>query len=158
MLKQGREYAQEREAALAEAVKEVASELRLIEAGDLVAYLRTEQLGNVRSLVNASTEMYFKPGTLRFGLTGQAEVAWNSAPRIVLDMEFHHRRINVFFRLLLENDEAGVEIDYLSFGSGADRNPDENTRRLLEALADARIEPASAMQRLRETAGLEGNW
>ena len=81
MLKQGREYAQEREAALAEAVKEVASELRLIEAGDLVAYLRTEQLGNVRSLVNASTEMYFKPGTLRFGLTGQAEVAWNSAPR-----------------------------------------------------------------------------
>ena len=88
--------------------------------------------------------------------TGLRSVA--SAPRIVLDMEFHHRGINVFFRLLLENDEAGVEIDYLSFGSGADRNPDENTRRLLEALADARIEPASAMQRLRETAGLEGSW
>ncbi len=156
MLKQGREYAQEREAALAEAVKEVASELRLIEAGDLVAFFRTEQLGNVRSLVNASTEMYFKPGTLRFGLSGQAEVAWNSAPRIILDMEFHHRRIDVFFRLLLENDEAGVEIDYISFAGAAGRDPEENTRFLIEALADARIEPASALARIRETADAEG--
>jgi hypothetical protein len=139
MLKQGREYAQEREAALAAAVKEVASELRLIEAADLVAYLRTEQFGNVRSLVNASIEMYFKPGTLRFGLAGHAEVSWNSAPRIVLDMEFHHRGVNVFFRLLLEDDEGGVEIDYISFGSAPAAEPGENTIRLMEALADARI-------------------
>lgn len=152
MQKQGREYAEEREALLAEAVKEVASELRLIEAADLVAFLRTEQYGNVRSLVNASTEMYFKRGTLRFGLSGQADVTWNSPPRIVLDMEFHHHRVNVFFRLVLENDEAGVDIDYISFGGTPARDPEDNTRRLRDALADARIAPMPASKARRETA------
>ena len=139
---------------LAEGVKEVASELRLIEAADLVAFLRMEQFGNVRSLVNASTEMYFKPGTLRFGLSGQADVNWNSPPRIVLDMEFHHRRVNVFFRLVLENDEAGVEIDYISFGGTTSRDPRDNTHRLMEAISGARIAPASAAGPVREAVSL----
>lgn len=135
-----KECVYEREKALAEALREIASELRLIDAADLVAFIRTGQLGNIRSLVNASTEMYFQPGTISFGRSAVADVAWGAAPRISLDMEFHHRLVNVFFRLVLEDGEAGVEIDYISFG-GAERSASEDTGRFIDALTGARITP-----------------
>ena len=49
MLKQGRDYAREREKALAEGMRDVASELRLIDPADFIAFIRTEQFGNIRS-------------------------------------------------------------------------------------------------------------
>lgn len=124
--------------ALAHGLKEVAAELRLLDAADLVAYIRTGQFANVRSLVNSSTEMYFKPGTVLFGLSGMVDLNWGREPSIVLDMEFRHRKVSVFFKLLLENQQAGVEIDYISFGSTA-HDPREDTRQLMDAIADARI-------------------
>ena len=150
MLTQGQEHAFEREKALAEGLREIAAELRLLEAADLVAYIRMGQFGNVRSLVNASAEMYFQPGTIAFGHSGTAELNWGGCPRISLDMVFHHRSVNVFFRLMLEDGEAGVEIDYISFG---DRHgaPEDNTRHLVEAITNARIAPNPA-RRLCEAA------
>src|SRR5262245_23004885 len=102
MQKQGKDYTVERERALADGIKEVASELRLIEAADFVAFLRTEQLANIANLVNSSTELYFKPDTIKFGLSGDVHLPWGSAPTVSLDMEFHHMQVNVYFRLRLE--------------------------------------------------------
>lgn len=140
MLKHGSGYTAEREKALAEGIKDVASELRLIDAADFVAFIRTEQFANIKSLVTSSTEMYFKPGTLSFGLSGEVNLKWGGTPTVVLDMEFHHRQVNVYFRLLLEALQAGVEIDYISFEDGA-ADPDENTQRLIAAIRDARLVP-----------------
>lgn len=145
MQKQGRDYAREREKALAEGMREVASELRLIDPADFVAFIRTEQFGNIRALVNSSTEMFFRPGTIHFGLSGEVELAWGSAPRISLDMEFHHQNVDAYFRLVLLSMQAAIEISYVSFeGSSAD--PDENTGRLVAAIADARL-PKPARRR-----------
>ncbi len=146
MLKQCRQYNDEREMALAIALKEVAAELRLIDAVDLVAFIRTGQFGNVRSLVSASTEMYFKPGTMSFAESGDVSLNWTGEPSVVLDMEFHHRRVDVFFRLLLESDQAGVEIEYISF-SGKSSDPAEDTQRLVDAIADARFALAAPRAR-----------
>jgi hypothetical protein len=138
MLKQGNDYTLEREKALADGMREVASELRLIDATDLVAYIRTEQFANISTLVNGSTELYFKPGTVRFGQSGDVDLNWGSAPSISLDMEFEHTGVSVYFRLLLQSVNAGVEINYITFANGS-RDPDENTQRLITALADARL-------------------
>jgi hypothetical protein len=146
MLKQCCEFAAEREIALAHGLKEVAAELRLIDAADLVAYIRTGQFANVRSLVKSSTEMYFKPGTVSFGLSGMVDLNWDREPSIVLDMEFRHRKVNIFFKLLLENQLAGVEIDYISFDDAA-HDPREDTRQLMDAIADARIPVISTAHR-----------
>jgi hypothetical protein len=148
MMKQCRQYHDERERALAFALKEVAAELRLIEAVDFVAFIRTEQFGNVRSLVNASTEMYFKPGTMSFADSGDVSLNWTGEPSVVLNMQFHHRRVDVFFRLLLESEQAGVEIEYISF-SGKSPDPADDTRQLVDAIADARFAPA--VPRSRDT-------
>ena len=141
MLKQGSDYTLERERALADGLRDVASELRLIDAVDLVTFIRAEQFGNINALVNSSTELFFKPGTIAFGAAGDVDLRWGGAPSIALDMEFHHLQVSVYFRLLLEALNAGIEIDHISFEHGS-QDPDENTRRLIDAIADARLAPA----------------
>lgn len=138
MLKQGKDYSREREKALADGLRDVASELRLVDPADFVAFIRTEQFGNIRTLVNSSTEMFFKPGTICFGLSGEVDLPWNCAPSIALDMEFHHLNVSAYFRLVLEAFHAGVDLSYVSFDGGSD-DPDKNTLRLIEAIEDARI-------------------
>ncbi|MFA5950140.1 MAG: hypothetical protein WC807_07640 [Hyphomicrobium sp.] len=140
MLKQGNDYTRDREKALADGLRDVACELRMIDPADFIAFIRTDQFGNLRNLVNSSTEMFFKPGTISFGLSGEADIRWDCEPQVSLDMEFHHMRVSVYFRLVLQAMHAGVEIDYLQFDGGA-VDPDENTRRLVAAIADARLVP-----------------
>ncbi len=55
-----------------------------------------------------------------------------------LDMEFHHRSVHVYFRLMLEAEEAGVEITYISF-EGENTGPSHNTTKLHQALGEARL-------------------
>lgn len=147
MLKQFRPDNAEHERALAQGLKEVAAELRLIDAADLVAFIRTGQFGNVRSLVNASTEMYFKPGTMSFSHSGHVNLGWSGEPSIALDMEFRHPVVDVFFRLVLEAQQAGVEIEHISFNRETSPLHD-STRQLAEAIAQARFTPASTNKRI----------
>src|SRR5262245_21435752 len=110
MLKQGNNYTVDREKALADGLRDVASHLRLIDAADRIACTRTEQFGNIATLVNASTELYFKPGIVHFGQSADVDVKWGDAPTISLDMEFRYMSVNVYFRLLLQALQAGIEI------------------------------------------------
>ena len=142
MLKQGKDYSREREKALADGLRDVATELRLIDPADFIAYIRTEQFGNLRTLVNSSTEMFFKPGTITFGLSGEVDLPWGCAPTISLDMEFHHLTVSAYFRLVLRSLQAGVEISYVQF-DGPSEDPDRNTARLVEAIEDARLVPVA---------------
>jgi len=150
MLKQGKDYSREREKALAEGLRDVASELRLIDPADFIAFIRTEQFGNIRNLVNSSTEMFFKPGTISFGLSGEVDAPWGCAPCISLDMEFHHLNVSAYFRLVLQSLHAGIEISYVSFEGGSE-DPDKNTARLVEALEDARVVTARGRRKDAET-------
>lgn len=131
-----------RETVLGESVGDVASELRLIDVVDLISYVRNEQYANVGDLVSSSVERFFRPDTLRFGKAADVTLSWGSAPSISLDMEFHHKSVSVYFRLLLEEYTAGVEIDYVSFGD-AHPDPRRNTERMIDAIADARLIPFS---------------
>jgi len=140
MQKCGNSTTIEREKALADGLRDVASELRLIEAADLIAFVRTEQFANIGNLVNSSTELYYKPGTLSFGQSADIDVKWGRAPTIALDMEFHHMQVSVYFRLLLKALQAGIEINYIRF-NGPSAGPDANTRRLIAAIDDARFSP-----------------
>jgi hypothetical protein len=153
MLKQPKNHALEREMALAEGLRDVASELRLIEAADLIAFIRTEQFGNIANLVASSTEFYFLPGTVRFGQSGDIDVRWGGTPIVSLDMEFNHQGVSVYFRLRLEALQAGVEITYINFENNAG-DPQDNTRRLTEAIRDARVAPICASASLGADAGL----
>jgi len=138
MLKQAGSYTLQREMALAQGFREVASELRLVDAIDWVTFIQSEQFGNIKALVNSSTELFFKPGTVSFGASGDVDLRWGGAPSIGLDMEFHHKRVRVYFRLMLEALNAAIEINHITFESGSS-DPDANTQLLIDAIADARL-------------------
>jgi hypothetical protein len=132
------DHSEVREKVLGESIRGVASDLRLIDLPDLVSYLKTGQIASIGTLVQASIELSFKPETLIFGLAGDVCLEWGALPRVFLDMEFHHQSVHVFFRLILEAEQAGVEITYISF-EGEPGNPGHNTTRLHQALGEARL-------------------
>jgi hypothetical protein len=154
MMKTGDTYTLERERVLAEALDRVAGELRLVDAQDYVAFIRMELFGNIANIVNSSTELYFQPGTLKFGMSGEAQVRWGQPAQVTLDMEFDHADVKAYFRLLLAHEKAGVELTYLSFAA-ASQDPTRNTQQLREAVAGARLADVRRLSRLAELATAE---
>lgn len=130
------DYASTRERILGESVRSVAADLRLIDLPDLVTYIKTGQIASVAQLVQASIELWFKAETLTFGQAGDVYLDWDCHPKVSFDMEFHHESVHVFFRLMLEAGEAGVEITYIAF-DGQSEGPEHNTGRLNHALSAA---------------------
>lgn len=123
---------------IADGVVGVATELRLADASELMLLIRGDQEANIADLINSSTELYFKPGALKYALAAGCNVRWESAPTIVFDMEFRHASVCAFFRLILGRSHAGVEIIDIYFDE-EDLDPAAKTQRLIEAIADARL-------------------
>ena len=123
---------------IANAMIDVASELRLADAGELVTMIRGDQAANIADLVNSSTELFFKNGTVRYALAAGCCVQWDATPVIRLDMEFRHARVCAFFRLVIGRKRAGVELVEIMFEEeGLDRAARKD--RLAAAIADARL-------------------
>ena len=130
--------ASEREIIVAEAIKEVVSELRMIDVGDYVAFIRMGRFANVSDLVDSAAERFFMPGTLRLGHGGEAHLNWTGEPRSVLDLELRPRGATVYFTLAMRADQAAVNVNYVAFDD-ADATPSENTAFLAAAIEGARI-------------------
>jgi hypothetical protein len=128
----------EREKILGDAVKSVAAELRLVDLDVLARFVHLEQHANISDLVVSSCELFFKEGTLIYGSRAQLDLKWGEIPNLVLDLEFSHQGVHVFFGLSLRPLVAAVDIHAVTF-DGPARSPEQNTRRLIEALEDARI-------------------
>ena len=154
MRKEKNDHALIRETVLGEGLGDVASELRLVDVVDLITYIRNEQFANVGDLVSSSVERFFRPNTLRYGKAADVELNWTTTPSVSIDMEFHHRDVSVYFRLLLEAMTAGVEINYMTFAKPSS-DPRRNTELLIDAIADARLAPfpGDAAERLAQLAG-----
>jgi hypothetical protein len=123
---------------IAEAIVDVATELRLADVSDLMLFIRRDQTANIEDLVNSSTELYFKNGTLKYALVAGCSVRWDTSPTVLLDMEFRHAAVSVFFRLVLSQSRAAVEIIDIFFDEeGLDQNA--KMQKLMEAVADAKL-------------------
>ena len=131
-------YSAQRERIVAEAIGPVASELRLLDAADLVSLLRFECYGNLSDLVSSAAELYFLPGTVVFGAGGDYKLDWGGEPEVTLDLELRPRGCTVYARLQLGNEHAGVEITHVAFDDPA-ADPEDNTSLLAESLRDAQF-------------------
>jgi hypothetical protein len=99
-----------REQIIADALVDVASELRLTDAAELMSMIRNDQAANIADLVNSSTELFFRTGTLRYALSASFKAPWDATPTVEIDMEFRHAAVCAFFRLTIGQRRAGVEI------------------------------------------------
>lgn len=127
-----------REIIVANAIREVVSELRLVDVADYIAYIRLERFASVADLVDSAAELYFLPGTLKLGHGGEARVSWSEAPIIVLDLELRPIGATVYFSLTLAADHASVDVNYVAFDD-ASSNPRTNNAFLEQALELSRI-------------------
>lgn len=130
------------ESILAHAVKDVIGEICLADAGVLISYIHNNLNENIEDLVNSSTELFFRDGTLRYGQYADVTFDWRKPPSIVLDMEFQHAPLTVFFKLWFQGDYVGVEIHRMLLDSSADVDT-MSSHCLTDALARARL-PALA--------------
>lgn len=127
-----------REQIIADALVGVASELRLTDAAELMAMIKSDQAANIADLVNSSTELFFKSGTLRYALSANFEAPWEATPTVEIDLEFRHAGVSAFFRLKLGERRAGVEIiDILFDEQGLDDFA--KAERLSAAIKTARL-------------------
>ncbi len=107
-----------RVAALQDALKDLAAELRLVDVADYIAFIRYEQFANIQDIVNSSVELIFRPGALSFGWAASYELDWASAPKISLGMEFRRLAVRVVFKLALTADRSDVSIEHFSSAEG----------------------------------------
>ena len=130
-------YSAQREQILAEAISPVASELRLLDAADLISLLRFESYGNLADLVASAAELYFHPGTINFGLGGDYALEWGGPAQVSIDLEIKPAGITVYAKLSLAENHAGIEISHIAFDNPSN-DPDENTAMLANSLNQAR--------------------
>ena len=134
-------YSAQREKIVAEAIGPVATELRLLDAADLVSLLRFECYGNLADLVASAAELYFQPGTIVFGAGGDYLLDWGTEPEVVLDLELRPQGVTVYAKLFLGKEQAGIEITHVAFNEPAE-NPDDNTAFLEASLRGAKFAAA----------------
>ncbi|MGB3502555.1 MAG: hypothetical protein WBA44_13095 [Mesorhizobium sp.] len=142
------EHSVEREAVVANAIREFVSELRLVEIADYIAFIRMERFGNIADLVDSAAELYFMPGTVTLGHGGEAHVGWTGEPRIVLDIELKPAGVDVYFALTMTANHACVEVNYITFDT-PDGDPAANTRFLETALLQSRIVKTPPVEGMR---------
>jgi hypothetical protein len=130
-------YSAQRERILAEAISPVASELRLLDAADLISMLRLECYGNLADLVASAAELYFHPGTVTFGLSGDYKLEWGGPAEVSIDLEIKPEGVAIYAKLTLAEHHAGIEIHHITFDN-ASADPDVNTATLARSLRSAR--------------------
>jgi hypothetical protein len=133
-----------REIIVATAIREVVSELRMVDVADYIAFIRLEQHANLADLVDSAAELYFMPGTLSFGHGGDANVGWSGEPSITLDLQLRPKGATVYFSLSLTALKASVDVNYVAFDEPSE-DPAENTRLLAAALESCRIRRSEPM-------------
>lgn len=141
-------HADTRESIVANAIGDVVCELRLIDVADYIAFIRLEHFACLSDLIDSAAELYFMPGTLRLGHGGEAHVDWSGKPRIVLDLELRPRGVTVYFQLILEEENASVIVNYVSFEKPHEY-PQHNTDLLQTAIDEARIRRTEAVATTR---------
>ena len=122
---------------IANALIDVASELRLTDVAELINLIRNDQEANLADLINSSTELFYRSGTLRYALSATFNAPWHATPQVALDMEFRHQNVSAFFRLTIGEKRAAIEItDILFDEQGLDEGA--KAERLVAAFASAR--------------------
>jgi hypothetical protein len=135
----------DREMIVADAIKEVVSELRLVNLADYVAFIHLERFASVADIVDSAAELYFHPGTLRLGNGGEVHVDWAGTPKVVLDLELKPSGATVYFTLGLTDRHASIDVNYVAFDT-PDAKPEENTAYLQSALEHARIRKTEGLR------------
>ena len=124
------------------AIKDVISELKLVDAGHLISYVFTDSHANIRDLLASSSELFLKADTLHYRGEAVAELDWASPPKILLEMEFRHQDLTARFALRLMGEISDISIESVRYADGTDGSQCD-IERYVSVLKDALIREPS---------------
>lgn len=116
----------------------LASELRLLEPGDLANCINARLDGTLEEIVDCASELSFKPGSVRYGDWAEAVIDWQEAPRFTIALEFRNLDVTAFISLTVGARHAQLSVDSVLYPDAVVVH-DEQRRRLLSALDDASL-------------------
>jgi hypothetical protein len=114
----------------------VARDLRILEVDLLMRHLSSGRMDNLESLVDASCELYFRSGTLRFSRLADYQLTWETPPTVTVVLTLASQVVTVSFLLHIAANEAAVELQYVSFPPRV--RPHQQARLLERAFRRAR--------------------
>lgn len=123
---------------LAGGLEEVFRELHAIDLVDLVGHIRFGQHAAIEDLLESSTELFFRDGTLTFAWDACVDLPWDGVPTVTLGMEFKHQTVSVFFNVALQAQTHVVQVVGILFDPDC-RDPAERRCRLRQAITDAHL-------------------
>lgn len=125
---------------LATALREVVVELFFTNAGLLIAYINAGKDSIIEDLVVSSAERSLKPGTLTYGGHASTHSDWGHPPVVSIDLELHHGGLALYFRMVFDENSAGIELASIVF-SDAVGDYSQCLERVALALDAARAQP-----------------
>ena len=120
-------------------IKDVIADFCLTDAEILRAYVSNQLHGNMNEIVSSSTELFFKGHTLSYARAADISTGLGDPPCIVLDMEFAHDTVSVFFKLILGEFSVGVHINHVSLSD--DTESDFDPHSFAKVVTSARLTP-----------------
>jgi hypothetical protein len=136
------------ESVLADGLRGFLSELMMVNGGVMVSYICNNQHAHLEDIIGSSMECRIKPGRLYYSNDAEVDFDWGEAPSVALGMELRDERLTAFFRVIFGGDHIGIDIRGIQFVDHVgDR--EENLRRFVAAVADARLPGAAEAGRDR---------
>lgn len=111
-------------------IKSFIADLCLIDKSFLIENVINANHNNINDVIESSSEMFFKPGTLCYAYSSRLSERYNAVPAISLEMRFSHKLVLVPFLLHIEDDFVGVAIS------------DEKPRNKLSSIALSQLSDA----------------
>lgn len=120
-------------------IKDVIADFCLTDA-DIIRFYASKQLhGNMSEIVSSSAELFFKGDTLFYARAADISTGLGHPPCVVLDMEFVHDTVNVYFKLVLGEFSVGVHINRLLLSENPES--DFDPRSFAKIITSARLRP-----------------
>jgi hypothetical protein len=124
-------------------LKDVIADFCLTDPEIIRFYADNQLHGNMDEMLTSSAELYFKGKTLSYGHVAHVCSSREEASCIVLDMEFNHDSVTVFFQLIFGNYYIGVKISEVLL-EAALRKAEFNPTFFGRILSSARLRPLPA--------------
>ena len=121
-------------------IKDVIADFCLTDAEIIRFYADNQLHGNMDEMMASSAELYFKGETLSYGYVAHVSSEREDSSCVVLDMEFVHDSITVFFQLIFGNYYIGVKISEVILDATFHKY-DFNLSSFERILSSARLRP-----------------
>jgi hypothetical protein len=121
-------------------IKDVVADLCLADPDILISYANNQLHGNMDEIITSSAELIFKDKTLSYAYAADVSSEWGHPPCVVLDMEFVHGAVSVFFKLVLGEQHIGVHINRMLLDGNLNQ-ADFDASTFDQVLTSARLQP-----------------